>query len=46
MQEQCGYTSHHPRWAVASKFQAKQATSILRQVEFQPGKIGIHYACC
>jgi len=40
MQEQCGYTSHHPRWAVAFKFQAKQATSVLRQVEFQVGKIG------
>lgn len=39
-QERCGYTSHHPRWAVAYKFQAKQATSILRDVEFQVGKIG------
>ncbi|MBK9270624.1 MAG: NAD-dependent DNA ligase LigA [Saprospiraceae bacterium] len=40
LQEKCGYTSHHPRWAVAYKFQAKQATSILRNVEFQIGKIG------
>lgn len=40
LQEKCGYTSHHPRWAVAHKFQAKQATSKLIHVEFQVGKIG------
>lgn len=40
LQEKCGYTSHHPRWAVAHKFQAKQATSKLLNVEFQVGKIG------
>jgi DNA ligase (NAD+) len=39
-QEKCGSTSHHPRWAVAHKFQAKQATSRLLNVEFQVGKIG------
>lgn len=39
-QEQCGATSHHPRWAVAHKFQAKQATSRLLNIEFQVGKIG------
>ncbi|MCC6815304.1 MAG: NAD-dependent DNA ligase LigA [Saprospiraceae bacterium] len=40
LQEICGYTSHHPRWAVAYKFQAKQATSKLLNVEFQVGKVG------
>ncbi len=40
LQEKCGYTSHHPRWAVAFKFQARQATSVLRNVEYQVGKIG------
>ncbi|MBK9106850.1 MAG: NAD-dependent DNA ligase LigA [Saprospiraceae bacterium] len=40
IQERCGYTAHHPRWAVAYKFQAKQATSVLKDVEFQVGKIG------
>ena len=40
LQELCGYTSHHPRWAVAFKFQAKQASSKLLAVEFQVGKIG------
>ena len=40
LQEKCGYTSHHPRWAVAFKFKAKQATSKLLNVEFQVGKTG------
>lgn len=40
IQEQCGYTSHHPRWAIAYKFKAKQATSKLVGVEYQVGKIG------
>jgi DNA ligase (NAD+) len=40
LQERCGYTSHHPRWAVAFKFKAKQATTKLLNVEFQVGKIG------
>lgn len=39
-QELCGATSHHPRWAVAYKFKAKQATSKLLQVEYQVGKTG------
>jgi DNA ligase (NAD+) len=39
-QEICGTTSHHPRWAVAYKFKAKQATSKLLQVEYQVGKTG------
>ncbi len=40
LQEKCGYTSHHPRWAVAFKFKAKQATTKLLNVEFQVGKVG------
>lgn len=40
LQEQCGYTSHHPRWAIAFKFKAKQATSKLINVEYQVGKVG------
>ncbi|MBV6439776.1 MAG: DNA ligase (NAD(+)) LigA [Haliscomenobacteraceae bacterium CHB4] len=39
-QERCGYTSHHPRWAIAFKFKARQATTRLRDVEFQVGKTG------
>lgn len=40
IQSQCGYTSHHPRWAVAFKFKAKQATTKLLDIEYQVGKIG------
>ena len=40
LQEKIGYTSHHPRWAIAYKFKAKQATSKLLNVEYQVGKIG------
>jgi DNA ligase (NAD+) len=40
LQERCGSTSHHPRWAIAYKFKAKQATSKLLKVEYQIGKIG------
>lgn len=40
MQEKCGYTAHHPRWAIAYKFKAKQATSKLLAVEYQVGKVG------
>lgn len=40
LQEQIGATSHHPKWAIAYKFKAKQATTTLKRVEFQVGKIG------
>lgn len=40
LQDMCGYTSHHPRWAIAYKFQAKQATTKLNEVFFSVGKIG------
>lgn len=40
MQESAGYTAHHPRWAIAYKFKAKQASSKLLDVEFQVGKTG------
>ena len=40
LQEKCGYTNHHPRWAIAFKFKAKQASTKLLNVEYQVGKIG------
>jgi len=40
LQEQCGFTSHHPRWAIAYKFKAKQANTRLLSIEYQVGKIG------
>jgi DNA ligase (NAD+) len=40
LQEKLGMTTHHPRWAIAYKFKARQASSILRKVEFQVGRTG------
>lgn len=40
LQEKLGMTSHHPRWAIAYKFKARQATSIIESVEFQVGRTG------
>ena len=40
LQDRMGMTTHHPRWAIAFKFKARQATSKLREVEFQVGRTG------
>lgn len=40
LQEKCGSTQHHPRWAIAYKFKAKQARTKLLDVEYQVGKTG------
>jgi DNA ligase (NAD+) len=40
LQDKMGITSHHPRWAIAYKFKARQATSKLIGVEFQVGRTG------
>ncbi|HLL42206.1 MAG TPA: NAD-dependent DNA ligase LigA [Segetibacter sp.] len=40
LQDEMGMTTHHPRWAIAYKFKARQATSKLRNVEFQVGRTG------
>jgi DNA ligase (NAD+) len=40
LQEKLGMTSHHPRWAIAFKFKARQGTSTLLGVEFQVGRTG------
>ncbi len=40
LQDKMGMTTHHPRWAMAYKFKARQGTSKLLNVEFQVGRTG------
>lgn len=40
LQDKLGMTSHHPRWAIAYKFKARQASSKLLGVDFQVGRTG------
>jgi DNA ligase (NAD+) len=40
LQDKMGMTSHHPRWAIAYKFKARQAKTQLLSVEYQVGRTG------
>jgi DNA ligase (NAD+) len=39
-QRRLGSTTHHPRWAIAFKFAARQATTVVRVIDVQVGKTG------
>ena len=40
VREDFGYTEHHPRWAIAYKFESPQATSVLEGITCQVGRTG------
>jgi DNA ligase (NAD+) len=40
-QQRLGSTGHHPRWAIALKFAARQATTVVRAIEVRVGKTGV-----
>ena len=41
LQEDAGYTSKAPRWAIAYKFEAERAETLLKEISLQIGRTGV-----
>jgi DNA ligase (NAD+) len=41
LQRRLGATAHHPRWAIAFKFAARQATTVVLAISVKVGKTGV-----
>ena len=41
LQDELGYTSKAPRWAIAYKFPPEEKTTVLRQIRVQVGRTGV-----
>lgn len=40
IREDLGYTEHHPRWALAYKFESPQAQTVVESIDVQVGRTG------
>ncbi len=41
LQKELGYTSKYPRWSIAYKFKAREATTVIEDITIQVGRMGL-----
>jgi DNA ligase (NAD+) len=41
IRKKLGFTSHHPKWAIAAKFEAERVTTKLLDITYQVGRTGV-----